>query len=70
MIGLRHRTDHDFLGDESRNQRGRRMPVVEASRSEHGGHRIGEHAVRGIVHIVDMRETAGTGRHGNALQQP
>ena len=70
MVGLRHRTDHDLFGHESRDQRGRGMPVVETGRREHGSDRVGEHAIRGIMHVVDMSETACVGGYRNALQQP
>ena len=70
VIGLRHRTDHDLLGHESRDQRGRGMPVVKTGWREHRSGRVGEHTIRGIMHIVDVRESACAGDHGNALQQP
>ena len=70
VIGLRHRTDHDLLGHESRDQRGRGMPVVKTGWREHRSGRVGEHTIRGFMHIVDVRESACAGDHGNALQQP
>lgn len=45
------------------------MPVVETGRREHGSDRVGEHAIRGIMHVVDMSETACVGGYRNALQQ-
>ena len=49
----------------------RGMPVVETGRREHGSDRVGEHAIRGIMHVVDMSETAcGWPVTGTALQQP
>ena len=69
-VRLSPRRNHGFLSDESRDQRTRQRPGIEASRGKHRCHCLRYRAVDRILRIEVVVTPAVAADDGSRLQQP